>query len=423
MLDPIFDLLAGLLSWFYSLVPSYGFAIIALTALVLIVLSPLTYRSTKSMVAMRRLQPQVKRLQKKHKGDRETLNQEMMALYQEHSVSPLSGCLPILVQSPVFIVMFRVIRGITRRESTIGFDAGRVSGAAAEALEAGRQGFDAPAVDIARRNFNPEYLNPTSDLYQDLVEENEMLWWGVDLSRTPFEVITDSVVDGFPYIVMVAVVAVLGWYQQRQIAGRSSGEISSQQQLIMKIMPWMLPIFAFTMPAGLVLYFIVSSLLRVIQQAYLTRAVYGDEELNAPIEFDDDDEDDDDDDDDEPDNPLAALFGGGASRKPEAKSSGTRHGSRRPVSAPIKGAKPQRSRPAASKPSATKSSKNGSSASGGSEAGKKNGKKTKKGAAAPSEKLSGWGRAKRSAVKNDAPAKPVSKRVTPKGDAGRSKKK
>ena len=90
MLDPIFNLLAGLLEWFYSLVPSYGFAIIALTTLVLAVLSPLTYRSTKSMVQMRQLQPQVKRLQKKHKGDRETLNQEMMALYQEHSVSPVS---------------------------------------------------------------------------------------------------------------------------------------------------------------------------------------------------------------------------------------------------------------------------------------------------------------------------------------------
>ena len=124
MLDPIFNLLAGLLEWFYSLVPSYGFAIIALTTLVLIILSPLTYRSTKSMVSMRRLQPQVKRLQKKHKNDREQLNKEMMALYQEHNVSPLSGCLPILIQSPVFIVMFRVLRGITRRSSDAGFASG-----------------------------------------------------------------------------------------------------------------------------------------------------------------------------------------------------------------------------------------------------------------------------------------------------------
>ena len=135
MFDPIFDLLAGLLTWFYSLVPSYGFAIIALTTVVLIVLSPLTYRSTKSMVAMRRLQPKIRRIQKKHAGDRERMNQEMMALYQEHNVSPLSGCLPILVQSPVFIVMFRVIQGITRRQSEIGFDA--ESAAAVIVIDAG----------------------------------------------------------------------------------------------------------------------------------------------------------------------------------------------------------------------------------------------------------------------------------------------
>lgn len=254
MLDPIFDLLAGLLAWFYSLVPSYGFAIIALTTLVLVVLSPLTYKSTKSMVAMRRLQPQVKRIQKKHRGDREVMNQEMMALYQEHQVSPLSGCLPILIQSPVFIVMFRVLRGITRRSSEIGFQAGDV----AAAFEVGNPDFT-PATQ-APRNFNPEYLSETSDLHQALAGDNEMLWLGLDLSRTPLEVVRDSLGSSIPYLLMVVLVAGLGWYQQHQIQGRMTSEISQQQQLIMKIIPWMLPIFSFTMPAGLVLYFIVSTL-------------------------------------------------------------------------------------------------------------------------------------------------------------------
>ncbi|KAG1648409.1 Sporulation initiation inhibitor protein Soj [Nymphon striatum] len=209
-------------------------------------------------------------------------------------------------------------------------------------LEFGVAGADAQArdlpgvtlgeVDQVLRNFNPEYLSEDSDMYQALVKDNEMLFLGLDLARTPLEVVGDSIGSAIPYLLMVAVVAFLGWYQQRQIAGRSSGEISSQQQMIMKIIPWMLPIFSFTMPAGLILYFIVSSLLRIVQQAYLTRAVYGDEELNAPIELDDDDDfDDDDDDDATPDNPLAGLFGGGAKTKTQAGTS-TRHGSRRPVS-------------------------------------------------------------------------------------------
>ena len=412
MFDPIFDLLAGLLTWFYSLVPSYGFAIIALTTVVLIVLSPLTYRSTKSMVAMRRLQPKIRRIQKKHAGDRERMNQEMMALYQEHNVSPLSGCLPILVQSPVFIVMFRVIQGITRRQSEIGFDAGRIAGVAGRGL-AGDDPNDSvgPVIDTALadsierpvRNFNPEYVNTDSELYQSLVMDNEMDWIGLDLSRSPLDVLGEFPTN-LPYLGMVALVAFLGWYQQRQIAGRQTGEISAQQQMIMRIIPWMLPIFSFTMPAGLVLYFIVSALLRIAQQAYLTRTIYADEELNAPI--DDDDDDDDDDGDGAPENPFSGLFGGG---QKTASSPSTRHGSRRPVAAT--GSSRQRTRPPRDRtPAAT------------AEAPKRRNRAV--GSSSADDTSSGWGRAKRSAApKNDAPAKPASRRVTPKGDSGRQKKK
>lgn len=413
MLDPIFDLLAGLLAWFYSLVPSYGFAIIALTTLVLLVLSPLTYRSTKSMVSMRRLQPQVKRIQKKHAGDRERMNQEMMALYQEHGVSPLSGCLPILIQSPVFIVMFRVLRGITRRSSDIGFDAARVAVAGADAQARDLPGVDLESFEQVRRNFNPEYLSQDSELYQALILDNEMLWLGLDLSRTPLELIGESISGSIPYLLMVALVAFLGWYQQRQIAGRSSGEISSQQQMIMKIIPWMLPIFSFSMPAGLILYFIVSSLLRILQQAYLTRAVYGDEELTTPIEIEVDEDDDfdyDADDDETPDNPLAGLFGGGAKKTTEAAGS-SRHGSRRPVSETS--SPRQRTRPPRESSTSTAAKKDTPSRRNRAIGSSDNGDTT-----------SGWGRARRSAApKNDAPEKPASRRVTPKGEQGRQKKK
>lgn len=411
MLDPIFDLLAGLLAWFYSLIPSYGFAIVALTTLVLVVLSPLTYRSTKSMLAMRRLQPQVRRIQKKHAGDREKMNQEMMALYQEHQVSPMSGCLPILVQSPVFIVMFRVIRGITRRSSTIGFPAGR-TGASWNASQELNQ---TVAIDLGteRRNFNPEYLSENSDMYQDLVQANEMLFLGVDLSRTPLEALGDSIIGGLPYLVMVGIVAALGWYQQRQLAGRATGEISAQQQMIMKIMPWMLPIFSFTMPAGLVLYFMVSSTLRIAQQAYLTRTVYANEELNAPIEVEDDFDDfDDSDSDGTSQSPLAQLFSG---PKPEATAS-ARHGSRRPVSAnssPRKRTRPPRD-----------VSGNGSDAKGGATKAESARGNRARGSSRAADTATGWGRAKRSAqTKDETPVKPVSRRVTPKGDARSNPKK
>lgn len=402
MFDPIFDLLAGLLSFFYSIWPSYGFAIIALTFVVLLAFTPLTYKSTKSIVAMRRLQPSIKRIQKKHAGDREAMNQEMMKLYQEHSVSPLSGCLPILIQSPVFIVLFRVVRGITRRSSDIGFRAGE-SIAAFTGAESNFVAADSP-----ERTFNPEFISEDTDLYMSLVDDSEMLWLSVDLSRTPLDVVRDSFSSSFPYLLMIAIVALLGWYQQRQIAGRSGGEISSQQQMIMRVLPWMLPIFSFTMPAGLVLYFIVSALLRVAQQAYITRTVYGDEELTAPLELDDDPEFDDDDEHAEPENPLAQLFGG--PKKAESTPS-ARHGSRRPTSStarPRHRTRPPRDTPktAPTKEPRTTSKK---SSAGSDTSSKKRASSTTR----SKDTATGWGKAKRSA-KNEAPERPVSRRVTPK---------
>ncbi len=405
MLDPIFDLLAGLLAWFYSLIPSYGFAIIALTVLVLVAFAPLTYKSTKSMVAMRQLQPQVKRLQRKYSGDRERMNQEMMALYQQHGVSPLSGCLPILIQSPVFIVMFRVIRGVTRRSSTIGASSG-------EALIANElQDPNFVPRDLPLRNFNPEYLSATSDLYQDLSHDNEMMWIGLDLARTPWQELRESITSGLPYLAMIAVVALLGWYQQQQIAGRATGEISQQQQMIMKVMPWFLPIFAFTMPTGLVLYFIVSSLIRVTQQAYITRKVYGDEELTKELDFDGDDDDDFDGDDGEPESPFAQLFGGRDKPKPAA--SGNRHGSRGPTSKSDAARKGGASKDRARQRNTSTTSRSSTTTA-----------RTKSDTSADTDGGI-WGRARRSAPTkrdNDEPARPVSRRVTPKGtDRGKRK--
>lgn len=439
LFDPLFDLLAGLLAWFYSLIPSYGISIILLTIVVLTVFMPLTYRSTKSIVAMRRIQPQTKRIQKRYANDREQMQKEMMALYQEHGVSPLSSCLPVLVQSPVFIVMFRVIRGITRRSSTIGFSAGDV----ATGFALRQDGSVDPAFassDKPLRNFNPEYLSADSDLYQALVNDNKMEWIGLDLARTPFEVLRESFTQGLPYLLMIALVAVLGWYQQQQIAGRATGEISAQQQMIMRVMPWFLPVFAFTMPAGLVLYFIVSSALRVAQQAYITRSVYGNEELTKPLEVDDDWEDEDEDDDAEAPSPFEQLFGGAGARA-KAAAPESRHGSRRPTSSTSsarKRTRPPRDTAADTVAKGAKGATGASTGSAGSTAKKpaskdkasradasKNGKKNA-GASAPEEKVSGWARAKRSAgqraaaQENEKPAKPTSRRVTPKADASQT---
>ncbi len=99
-----------LLQGLYQLTGNYGVAIILLTLLVKIVLLPLTIKQTRSMIAMQKIQPEIKKLQEKYKDDKEKLSQEMMKFYKDNKINPLGGCLPLLLQMPVFIALFTVLR-------------------------------------------------------------------------------------------------------------------------------------------------------------------------------------------------------------------------------------------------------------------------------------------------------------------------
>jgi len=91
-------------------IPSYGVAIILLTILVRLVFWPLTRKSTEGMKKMQEIQPLIKEIQAKYKDNPQRMQQETFRLYREHKVNPLSSCLPMLVQIPVFIALFNVLR-------------------------------------------------------------------------------------------------------------------------------------------------------------------------------------------------------------------------------------------------------------------------------------------------------------------------
>jgi YidC/Oxa1 family membrane protein insertase len=109
--DPIVHALGGVLTLIHSVIPSYGWALIALALVVRIVLWPLSEIQFRSMAEMQKVQPLVKQLQAKHKGDPQTLNTAMMALYKEHKVNPLAGCVPMLIQFPILIGLYWAIQG------------------------------------------------------------------------------------------------------------------------------------------------------------------------------------------------------------------------------------------------------------------------------------------------------------------------
>ena len=103
--------LVWVLNLFYAMIPNYGVAIILLTVLVRLVFWPLTHKSTIGMRKMQEIQPLMKELQAKYKGNPQRLQQETWQLYREHKVNPLSSCLPMIVQIPVFFALFVVLRG------------------------------------------------------------------------------------------------------------------------------------------------------------------------------------------------------------------------------------------------------------------------------------------------------------------------
>lgn len=112
--------IAALLRWLYEATGSYGWAIIALTLLVKLVLHPLTRRQLRSMKEMQKLQPHLQALQRKFKDDPQRLNKEIMDLYRAHGVNPFGGCLPMLLQMPVLFALYRVLSDPTHFVSRTG---------------------------------------------------------------------------------------------------------------------------------------------------------------------------------------------------------------------------------------------------------------------------------------------------------------
>src|SRR3954452_6778359 len=239
----MFGLIAQVLEFFYSIVPNYAIAIAMLTLTVMIILTPLTLKGTRSMMMMQIVQPELKKLQAQYKDDRQKLNEEMMKFYKENSINPLSGCLPLLIQMPVFLVLYRVLHGLTQQAANGGFE--------------------------------PAYLDKSSELYQSLVGQTEMKAFGMDLASSASNAVSKGIVHALPYLILVVGVCLTSIVQQKQISGRNpAAQSNPQQQLLMKLGPIMITFFSLIVPAGLAVYFFVSNLYRVGQQELISRTIY-----------------------------------------------------------------------------------------------------------------------------------------------------
>jgi YidC/Oxa1 family membrane protein insertase len=267
MFAGVFEVPAWLLAWFYSFTDDYAISIGLIAVVVMLLITPLTLKSTKGMLEMQRLAPEMRKLQQQHRNDRQKLNEEMMKLYQEHKVNPMASCLPLLAQMPVFLIMFRILHGLT-------YEPVGPNLAIAEAvLRAGGEGGETVG-------FLPRYLSVDSDLFRSLARQTEMMSFGLDLSISPAEALGESFARGLVYVLLVVALAGLYFFQQRMVAARAavSPTMSPGQQKLMQYLPVAFAVFQVFFLLGLVIYYMVQAILRILQQAYITRRFYGHDE-------------------------------------------------------------------------------------------------------------------------------------------------
>ena len=269
MIAGVFEVPAWVLAWLYSFTNNYAAAIALIAVLVMLLVTPLNLKSTKGMLEMQRLAPEMRKLQNEHRGDRQKLNEEMMKLYQEHKVNPMASCLPLVAQMPVFIIMFRILHGMTyepRRTE----QARRPGGARRRRRE-----------NTTRVGFLPRYLPHGSDALpvarsqdgDEVARARSVAVAGRDARRQLRQRPRSTPL-------LVVVLGGLYFFQQRMVAARAavSPTMSPGQQKLMQYLPVVFAVFQIFFLLGLVVYYIVQSVLRIAQQYYITKRFYGHDE-------------------------------------------------------------------------------------------------------------------------------------------------
>ncbi|MDE0374474.1 MAG: YidC/Oxa1 family membrane protein insertase [bacterium] len=223
-------ILGNILSFFFDLVPNYGFAIICLTIVVNLLVFPLTLKQVRSTRAMQEIQPEMERIRREFKGDQETMNQKVMELYRERGVSPFGCVLPLLVQMPVWFALFQVLR-------------------------------------------NPANSLPADSSLLVAASEGTLRFLTMDLDLAPSEVVgTEGLfaVATIPYLLLVGFVILTGYMQQKLLSPPKQSGASNPQaeavQRMTKILPLMFGVISYIWPSGLNLYFTTSNVFRTGQQ-------------------------------------------------------------------------------------------------------------------------------------------------------------
>lgn len=270
LLGPIAKPIAAILAAFYHVFPNYGVDIIVLSIAWMAIIAPLTLKSTRSMLAMQALQPEIERLKEKHKDDRNEFAQAQMELFRANKVSPFGACLPSLLPMPVFIALFRVLDGLSR-QVTVPFKDRILDPQHLHVSQyLAQNNAPAHATGVFKGNYligfkhtQPQFLNAHTAMYHNIVSSGGHLnSFGVDLSQN----LLKHNGSWFPYALFLLVMIGANYWQTASMMNRNPQSGKNPSMKMMKYIPIVFGIICVRFPAGLVLYYAVSSLFRLGQQ-------------------------------------------------------------------------------------------------------------------------------------------------------------
>lgn len=247
-----------ILKFSYGFTHNYGISIILMTILIRLILYPLMQKQMVSMREMQKIQPLMKEVQERYKNNKEKLNQELMKLYKEHKVNPMGGCLPLLIQMPILILLFQVLRVFEYKDKL-----GNIIG-----------GFlwIPNQVEIILKDGLPKVVG-------GLAAPEQLIRLG------------DKGIFGIQYLgIMPFLIGVSMFYQQKMTTappttpGKEGGSAEQTQKMMTIMMPLLIAFMSFTLPSGLTLYWLVSTLLGIGQQYFINKKIPTEvTDLKAPI--------------------------------------------------------------------------------------------------------------------------------------------
>ena len=211
-IQALVDFVVHILNAIYGVVGNYGIAIIIVTVLMRIIIFPLSLKQEKSMKKMRELQPELEKIKEKYKDNPQEYQQKTAELYRESGVNPLGGCLPLLIQMPVFVALYWAFSG-----NAIPADA-------------------------------------------------KFLWFTLKQPDRLF------MIGNFAFNLLPILNVGVTYIQQKIMTSATSGQESSQQmQTMLYMMPLMMLFIFYKMPSGVTLYYLVSGALSLVQQYFILK--------------------------------------------------------------------------------------------------------------------------------------------------------